>query len=156
MKRTTLALMALPYPSPTSPEVTERMQRVRRVDTKIEVSTRSALHTRGLRFRKDFPVRLPERVVRPDVVFPRLRIALFIDGCFWHCCPDHGTTPRANTDYWRPKLARNVARDRLVDSQLEAAGWDVIRAWEHEEVEDIANRVEDAIGHRRDSVAGGS
>ena len=64
-------------------------------------------------------------------MFPRLRVAVFVDGCFWHGCPDHGHVPRANTAYWAPKLARNVARDRSVDQWLAEAGWEIIRVWEH-------------------------
>lgn len=88
--------------------------------------------------------------MRPDVVFPRRRIAVFVDGCFWHCCPIHGNEPRANTDYWGPKLARNVARDRAVDEALLADGWTVIRAWEHEEPASIADRVARALAEVAD------
>lgn len=95
----------------------------------------------GLRFRKDHPIRLPTRIVRPDIVFTRRKVAVFVDGCFWHCCPVHGTTPRANGEYWRPKLARNVARDRLVSELLADEGWTVLRAWEHEPPLEIAERV---------------
>lgn len=118
------------------------MRRNPRRDTRPEIQLRSELHRRGLRFRKDLPVRVPGRVVRPDVVFTRARIAVFVDGCFWHACPLHGNQPRANTDYWRPKLARNVARDRAVDAALDAAGWRVLRGWEHEPAAEVADRVE--------------
>jgi len=74
------------------------------------------------------------------VVFTRARLAVFVDGCFWHCCPDHGNTPRANSAYWEPKLARNVARDRAVDRALARHGWQVLRAWEHEDVAQVADR----------------
>ncbi len=80
--------------------------------------------------------------MRPDVAFTRARLAVFVDGCFWHACPVHGNQPRTNTDYWRPKLARNVARDRAVDSALQVAGWRVLRAWEHESTASVADRVE--------------
>lgn len=99
-----------------------------RRDTKPEIALRSLLHRRGLRFRKDLPIRLPERTVRPDIVFTRQHLAVFVDGCFWHCCPIHGTRPKANTGYWRPKLERNVERDRIVNEQLRSAGWAVLRA----------------------------
>src|SRR3954453_17637690 len=101
------------------------MRRNPRRDTKPEVALRSELHRVGLRFRKDFPIRTSERVVRADVVFTRPRLAVFVDGCFWHRCPLHGNVPRANTEYWVPKLERNVHRDRAVDAALEAAGWTV-------------------------------
>jgi len=106
---------------------------------------RSALHARGLRFRKDLPVRLRDRVVRPDIVFTRQKLAVFVDGCFWHCCPRHGNVPRANADYWKPKLARNVARDRAVDHALTAAGWRSVRVWEHDDPNDAATAIAVAL-----------
>jgi DNA mismatch endonuclease (patch repair protein) len=117
------------------------MGRNPRRDTKPEVAARSALHAKGLRFRKDLPLRLADRVVRPDVVFTKARLALFIDGCFWHRCPLHGNQPRANSDYWGPKLDRNVARDRQVDHALREEGWLVIRVWEHEPANQVVDRV---------------
>jgi DNA mismatch endonuclease (patch repair protein) len=138
-------MTALPYPNPTSREVSTRMKRNPRRDTRPEVALRAELHRRGLRFRKDLPVRLPGRVVRIDVAFPRARLAVFIDGCFWHACPVHGNQPKANSDYWRPKLARNVERDRAVDAALARVGWRVLRAWEHEDVTEVAGRVEGAL-----------
>jgi DNA mismatch endonuclease (patch repair protein) len=122
------------------------MRRNPRRDTGPEIALRSELHRRGLRFRKDLPLRVPGRVVRPDVVFTRARVAVFVDGCFWHACPIHGNQPRANTEYWRPKLARNVARDRAVDSALQAAGWRVLRAWEHEPPASVADRLWAMLG----------
>lgn len=135
----------LPYPQPTSAEVSARMRRNPRRNTGPEIQLRSELHRRGLRFRKDLPLRVPGRVVRPDVTFPAARLAVFVDGCFWHVCPMHGNQPSANTNYWRPKLARNVARDRAVDEALSAAGWHVLRAWEHDKPSEIAERVESAL-----------
>src|SRR5437899_167483 len=111
-------MLRLPYPTPSSPDVSKRMRSNRRRDTAAELTVRSELHRRGLRFRVDLPLHLSERTVRPDVVFVRARLAVFIDGCFWHCCPKHGTSPRTNSDYWLPKLERNVARDRAVDASL--------------------------------------
>jgi DNA mismatch endonuclease (patch repair protein) len=132
-------MASLPYPHPTSAQVSDRMRSNRRRDTRPELALR-----RVLRFRIDYPIRTPQRLVRPDVVFTRAWLAVFVDGCFWHCCPEHGTTPRANTDYWAPKLARNVQRDRAVDEGLAAAGWRVVRAWEHEDPHHVATRVRDA------------
>jgi len=117
------------------------MRRNPRRDTGPELAVRSELQRRGLRFRKDLPLRVRGRVVRPDVVFTRARLAVFIDGCFWHRCPQHGNVPRANGDYWRPKLERNVVRDRAVDAALGEAGWRVLRAWEHEAPAVVADRV---------------
>lgn len=135
----------LPYPHPTSSEVSKRMRGNPRRDTRPEAELRSELHRRGLRFRKDHPIRTPERVARADIAFTRARLAVFVDGCFWHACPVHGNEPRANTEYWRPKLARNVARDRAVDQALAETGWRVLRAWEHEHPTEIAERVEAAL-----------
>jgi len=86
------------------------------------------------------------RVV-PDVVFPRARVVLFADGCLWHRCPEHGSSPRANAAYWTPKLAGNVQRDRRVDAALAADGWAVVRVWEHEVVSD-ADGVADRVGRQ--------
>ena len=143
-----MSAMPLPYPTPSSDEVTKRMRRNPRCDTRPEIALRSELHALGLRFRKDHTLRVAGRVIRPDVVFTRVRIAVFVDGCFWHRCPLHGTEPRVNRDYWRPKLDRNVARDRLVDQLLVDEGWLVIRAWEHEPPDEIAKRVAGAIPER--------
>src|SRR5438445_12809478 len=109
------------------------MRANRRVDTKPELALRSALHRRGYRFRKDYRLDLDAGArVRPDIAFTAKRVAVFVDGCFWHVCPEHGTKPAANTWYWGPKLARNVERDRAADAALVAAGWQVVRTWEHE------------------------
>ncbi len=109
------------------------MRAIRRTDTKPEVALRRALHRQGYRFRKDYRLDLAEgKRVRPDIAFTARRVAVFVDGCFWHACPDHGSKPANNTWYWGPKLQRNVERDRVADAALSAAGWDVVRVWEHE------------------------
>jgi DNA mismatch endonuclease (patch repair protein) len=87
------------------------------------------LDRRGHRFRKNVLIPLAEMSVRPDVVFTRVKVAFFVDGCFWHACPEHGDLPRSNNGYWMPKLERNVRRDRLVDERLRVAGWIVVRLW---------------------------
>jgi DNA mismatch endonuclease (patch repair protein) len=140
-----LRVNGLPYPHPSSEAVSARMRRNGRCDTRPEALLRSELHRLGLRFRKDYPLRDAGRVVRPDVVFTRARLAIFIDGCFWHSCPVHGNQPRANTDYWGPKLALNVARDRAVDARLAAAGWRVLRFWEHDDPAASAARIGEAL-----------
>jgi DNA mismatch endonuclease (patch repair protein) len=122
------------------------MRSNRRTDTAPERLLRSELHRRGLRYRKDYSIRLPGAVrARPDVVFTRARLAVFIDGCFWHRCPVHGTMPKTNIEYWAPKLAANVARDRRVDGLLADDGWRVLRLWEHEDPEAAADRVVEAL-----------
>ena len=109
------------------------MRAIRRTDTKPELRLRSALHSLGYRFRKDFRIDLPSGArVRPDIVFTRRRVAVFVDGCFWHACPLHGRTPVVNDSYWTPKLQRTVERDTQATQDLRAAGWTVVRVWEHE------------------------
>ena len=108
------------------------MRANRRTDTKPELALRHALHRLGYRYRKDYRLDLGGGTrVRPDIAFTARRVAVFVDGCFWHVCPEHGTRPAANTWYWEPKLARNVERDRAADAALIAAGWQVVRIWEH-------------------------
>jgi DNA mismatch endonuclease (patch repair protein) len=116
------------------------MQGNRSTDTRPEVAIRSALHRAGLRFLKNS--RPESGLPRADVLFPRARLAVFIDGCFWHCCPEHGTSPRTNGAYWRAKLDGNVARDRRNDAALADAGWNVVRIWEHEEPSGASQRVQ--------------
>jgi DNA mismatch endonuclease, patch repair protein len=122
--------------------MTAIMKGNRRIDTRPEVALRSALHRRGLRFRKEVALRPGQRLRRVDIVFPAVRLAVFVDGCFWHRCPEHGNQPRANTGYWSVKLHRNSERDKQVTRELEAAGWSVIRVWEHEDPREAAARVD--------------
>lgn len=117
----------------------------RRVDTKPERLLRSALHLRGLRFRKDLRLDLPDGRVRPDIAFTRAKVAIFVDGCFWHACPTHGTRPVINAEFWGAKLDRNVQRDRHQDRILEDAGWRVVRLWEHEDIPIAVSRVQTAL-----------
>ncbi|GAA4361934.1 very short patch repair endonuclease [Angustibacter luteus] len=120
------------------------MQANTRRDTKPELRLRSELYRRGLRFRVCHRPLASARYTA-DVVFTRARVAVFVDGCYWHGCPEHYKEPRTNTGYWAPKIARNRERDALVDGLLLLEGWTVIRVWEHEPVEDIADRVEAAV-----------
>ena len=130
----------------SSPGVRRSMRSNRRSDTSIEKRLRAALHREGLRFRKDYPIRAGSgRPVRADVAFPRARVAVFVDGCFWHCCPEHATSPKANGAWWAAKLARNVERDRETDQRLSEAGWQVVRVWEHEDPAAAADRVAAAV-----------
>jgi DNA mismatch endonuclease (patch repair protein) len=108
------------------------MQANRRVDTKPEVTLRKELYHLGYRYRKDLPLVVGQGLrVRPDIVFPGRKIAVFVDGCFWHVCPEHGRMPTSNEWYWTPKLRRNMERDQLVSKTLADAGWRVVRIWEH-------------------------
>jgi DNA mismatch endonuclease, patch repair protein len=111
-----------------------------RSESEIERTLRSLLHRSGLRFRKHTAPLLGLRC-RADVVFPKRRIAVFVDGCFWHRCPLHGSRPKANTDWWQKKLEANVARDRRNDQALTAAGWQVLRFWTHEQVETMVEAI---------------
>lgn len=132
-------------PVPITEGRSRNMSANRRTGTKPELALRSALHGRGHRFRKDLRVDVPGLRVRPDIVFTRLRLAVFVDGCFWHACPEHGRPPTHNEWYWSPKLQRNVARDAEVTELLGAAGWRVIRIWEHVPLADAVASVEEAI-----------
>lgn len=120
------------------------MARQRTRDTNPEVALRRILHSRGLRYRLDRPLPgLPRR--RADITFTRQRIAVFVDGCFWHACPEHGTWPKRNDEWWATKIRRNIERDRETDAHLRTYGWTVIRIWEHEAADEAADRVEEVI-----------
>src|SRR5215469_1013993 len=137
------------YPHPSSAGRSANMRANRRTDTKPELALRRALHKLGYRFRKDYRLDLDSgRRVRPDIAFTARRVAVFVDGCFWHACPQHGSKPRANDWYWTPKLARNVERDRAADETLAAAGWQVVRIWEHESLEQALTAVIAVVGAR--------
>lgn len=117
----------------------------RRRDTTPELEVRRAVHARGLRYRVDVPPLPDLRRRRADLVFRRVRVAVFIDGCFWHGCPVHGTIPTANAEYWVPKLRANRERDADTDRRLREAGWTVVRIWEHEDPESAADVIEAAV-----------
>ncbi|WP_081622573.1 very short patch repair endonuclease [Jongsikchunia kroppenstedtii] len=119
------------------------MQSNRRRDTQPEVRVRRLLHAAGLRYRVDFAPLGGRR--RADIVFTRRQIAVFIDGCYWHGCPEHATLPKRNADYWLPKLKRNIERDRETDASLRAAGWQVLRFWEHEDPDAVSSSIIDSI-----------
>jgi DNA mismatch endonuclease (patch repair protein) len=116
----------------------------RGTDTRPEIVLRSALHRIGLRFRKHVAP-IPAVRCRADVVFRRQRVAVFVDGCFWHQCPQHGVRPETNKGYWAEKLRRNVERDRRNEAELEAHGWTVIRVWEHDDPLDAAHRIAETV-----------
>ena len=129
-------------PPPSSDAALRTMRAQKRVGTKPEMQLRSELHRRGMRYFVDRPVVPGDRRRRVDIVFPRIRLAVFVDGCFWHRCPDHGNLPKANGEWWAAKLNRNVERDRDTDRRLIDAAWSVVRVWEHENVQVAADRVE--------------
>jgi DNA mismatch endonuclease (patch repair protein) len=132
------------------------MQAIRRADTKPEVALRSALHRLGYRFRKDHRIKTSIRWVRPDIVFTKQRVAVFVDGCFWHGCPEHGHIPTRNVSYWLPKLNRNRARDAEVDELLGEAGWCVTRIWEHELTIDAVDLVARTLAAAQMRIDAGS
>src|SRR5688572_28092466 len=109
------------------------MRRNKKIDIGPEVRLRRALHRRGLRFRKNHAVALGGLRLTADIVFPRQRLIVLVDGCFWHSCPADGNAPRPNEAYWLPKLAKNQQRDLSVYAAARAAGWRVRRVWEHED-----------------------
>jgi DNA mismatch endonuclease, patch repair protein len=119
---------------------------VRTSGTEAELLLRRALWHSGLRYRLRTTKALPGK---PDIVFPGARLAVFVDGCFWHGCPIHYQAPQANASFWCDKLAVNVARDRRVDKQLQALGWTVVRVWEHAvrppELAQTMHRIEAAL-----------
>jgi DNA mismatch endonuclease, patch repair protein len=135
-------------PAPSSAAATDMGRANRGRDTMPEVRLRSALHRRGLRYRVN---RRPEHALRAtaDIVFTSVRVAVFVDGCFWHRCPIHGTAPKANGDWWRSKLDENVSRDRRTDRALADRGWLVIRVWEHENPELAADMIMSTVRARR-------
>lgn len=121
-------------------------------DTAPEVSLRRNLHALGLRYRVHVRP-LPELRRTADIVFTRAKVAVFVDGCFWHSCPEHATRPTANAAWWAAKLARNVERDEDTDRRLAEAGWLAVRVWEHEDPIAAGTRVAGAVRNRQPSSA---
>lgn len=117
-------------------------------DTQPELILRRELHRRGLRFRVSRRI-LPQLRSEADILFGPARVVVYVDGCFWHGCPVHATWPASNSDWWRAKIERNRERDRATDVVLAAAGWTVVRVWEHEDPTLAADRVEAAVRARR-------
>ncbi|MGW8666815.1 very short patch repair endonuclease [Streptomyces niveus] len=133
----------MPKVVPSSAAVSARMSRQASRDTAPEVAVRKILHAAGLRYRVNVPVPgMSRRTI--DIVFGPAKIAVFLDGCFWHGCPEHATRPKSNAEWWRAKLDKNIARDRETTEHLEAEGWTVLRFWEHENPADISRTVAQA------------
>ena len=125
---------------PASSEVIRvRMATTKRRDTKPELLLRSALHRKGLRFFVDRTINGGRR--RVDIVFQTERVAIYVDGCFWHSCPKHGSVPKRNTRWWLDKLAANRKRDQNTDATLRADGWTVLRFWEHDDPDEAAEQI---------------
>jgi DNA mismatch endonuclease (patch repair protein) len=132
----------------SSPAARATMQGNKRRDTRPELALRRAVHALGLRYRVD-AAPVPGLRRRADLLFTRARVAVYLDGCFWHGCPEHYKPPATNSGYWGPKVERNRARDRATDERLTAEGWAVVRAWEHEDPATAASRVAAAVAARR-------
>jgi DNA mismatch endonuclease (patch repair protein) len=135
-------------PAASSAIVRRRMQQQQRRDTRPELELRRALHAAGLRYRVERPV-IPGMRRRADVVFGPAKVAVFVDGCFWHMCPQHATAPKANADWWREKLERNRQRDRDTDRLLLGQDWLPVRVWEHEDMAEAAGRIAAIVDERR-------
>lgn len=132
----------------TSEAVRRAMVGNRSRDTRPELSVRSAVHRRGLRYRVAARP-IPELRRTADLVFRPAKVAVFIDGCFWHGCPDHYSKPTTNAEYWSAKVARNMRRDADTNQRLREAGWIVLRYWEHADSDDIAREIVNTVIKRR-------
>ncbi|WP_437992676.1 very short patch repair endonuclease [Sorangium sp. So ce145] len=133
--------------APSTPEASLRMRRVRQKNTSAESAIRSELHALGLRYRIQVPVLTKPRRVA-DVAFVGPRVAVFVDGCFWHGCPQHATWPKQNAEFWRAKILANQERDRDTDARLRAYGWEVVRVWAHERPHEAALRIAQVVRRR--------
>jgi DNA mismatch endonuclease, patch repair protein len=149
------AFQALPPPAPpaSSENVRSVMRGNRKRDTKPELAIRSAVHRLGLRYRV-VARPLPDRSFTADLLFPTALVAVFVDGCFWHGCPEHFNPPRTNASYWGPKIARNQARDAAAMAALQEAGWIGLRVWEHEPPEEAAGRIATTVRSARSPRGG--
>ncbi|WGY02177.1 very short patch repair endonuclease [Nocardioides sp. QY071] len=135
-------------PEPLDDVVRLRMKRQARRDTSVELEIRRRLHALGYRYRVDHRLE-PSLRCRGDIVFTRRRVVVFVDGCFWHGCPDHATAPKNNAEWWRQKLAANFKRDERNRQALEGLGWTVIGVWEHEDPGSVTARIVDVLGVAR-------
>jgi DNA mismatch endonuclease (patch repair protein) len=142
-----------PGPWASSPAARRTMQGNRRRDTKPELAVRRLLHAAGYRYRVDYQP-LPELRRRADIVFTRQRVAVFIDGCYWHGCPEHGTLATTNAPYWSAKISANKRRDEDTGATLATAGWLVLRFWEHEEAGHAVAAIRAALDSMPRAVAG--
>lgn len=135
---------------PSSPEVSQRMRRVRQKKTAPEMLVRRLLHKMNVRYRVDSPVE-SSLGARPDISIKKLKLAVYIDGCFWHACPIHASWPKSNPEWWREKIEGNVLRDRRHTAELESCGWTVMRFWEHEKPEEVVQRILEFIHGEKES-----
>lgn len=132
----------------TTEAISRRMSRQRSVDTAIEVRLRQLLHQSGLRYRLHTrPIRGVRRTA--DILFGPAHVAVFVDGCFWHGCPDHGSLPKSNAAFWKAKIAGNAKRDADTRRRLAEAGWLAIQVWEHDDPVDAARTIAARVTERR-------
>jgi DNA mismatch endonuclease, patch repair protein len=136
-------------PEPSSSVIALRMRRQKRSRTRPELAVRQRLHCSGLRFRVNYPPLVSHARRRADIVFTRWKVAVFVDGCFWHGCPVHGTWPKANAVWWREKIKSNKKRDQDTNTALVASGWMVLRIWEHVPPDEAAATIAKALDRRR-------
>ena len=137
-------------PSPSSKAALARMKAAKPRDTAPEKTLRSELHKRGLRYSVDArPIKELNR--RADIVFRSAKVAIFVDGCFWHGCPIHGTQAKANAEFWKNKIKQNRIRDADTNKQLKKAGWRVIRVWEHEDTVKASEKIHKIVWKRKKS-----
>jgi DNA mismatch endonuclease, patch repair protein len=135
-------------PKPSSDNARRRMQGTPQRDTPCELAIRAELHKRGVRFRVNAkPLSFSRRTA--DILFIGKRVAVFVDGCFWHQCPRHGTVPKANKAWWKSKFDANRRRDRDTNKALKSSGWQVVRVWEHQNPVRAANRIIKTLNARK-------
>jgi DNA mismatch endonuclease (patch repair protein) len=127
-------------PAPSSEAALKRMKAAKPRDTAPEKALRSVLHKKGLRFRVDQKP-IDELNRKADIVFRSAKVAVFVDGCFWHGCPIHGTQAKANAEFWQNKIRQNQLRDLDTNDKLKKAGWEVVRVWEHEDPDKASERI---------------
>lgn len=140
-------------PPAVSVSVSRRMSRVRQKDTKGELALRAELHKRGYRYRVNQVVSLKPRRTA-DIAFTKLKVAIFVDGCFWHGCPLHASWPKSNAAFWREKITKNMTRDTETTALLEASGWAVVRIWSHMSVDEAVGIVSRIIEIRQAQLLG--
>lgn len=146
-----LAPMTSQSVRPSSPAALHRMKAVRRSRTKPEKLLCKALDELGLTYETDAQP-LPESARKADILFRQGRVAVFVDGCFWHGCPLHGTQAKANAGFWREKIERNRERDTDTNRRLIEAGWIVVRIWEHDDPASAASKIQQILRNTTGSV----
>jgi DNA mismatch endonuclease, patch repair protein len=138
------------FQHPISAATANVMRANKGANTRPEIAIRSALHKLGCRYRVNYRIQAGHRKCRPDIVFTKAKLVVFIDGCFWHHCPYHGKIPKSNIDYWQQKFERNKARDRQDTEALISHGWTVLRLWEHTEAAEAIESIVTKLSQKQD------